>query len=59
MVITVADNGTADKDNEEEKRTHHGIGLDNTRKRLELQCSGTLDMENSLNGTIVTITIPQ
>ena len=59
VVITVADNGIAEKDTDENKHMHHGIGLENTRKRLEMQCGGTLEMENSENGTIVTITIPQ
>jgi LytS/YehU family sensor histidine kinase len=54
--IIVADNGTAEKD--PEPIMHNGIGLENTRKRLELHCGGTLEMENSQNGMTVTITVP-
>ena len=35
-----------------------GVGLDNTRKRLEMQCKGTLDINITDHGTTVTIRIP-
>ena len=56
ILIVVADNGTGERD--PEPIMHNGIGLENTRKRLELHCGGTLEMENSQNGTTVTITVP-
>ena len=57
ILIIVADNGTGEKD--AEPVMHNGIGLENTRKRLEMHCGGTLQMENSPKGMTVTITIPQ
>ena len=35
-----------------------GIGLSNTRKRLELHSDATLDMDKTDHGTTVTIRIP-
>lgn len=35
-----------------------GVGLDNTKKRLALQCEGTVTMDKTDHGTTVTISIP-
>ena len=61
VTVIIADNGTArnDKDIEEYKPIHNGIGLENTRKRLALQCSGTLDLNITDSGAAVTITMPK
>ena len=36
-----------------------GVGIENTRKRLELHCGGTLDMDMHGSGTTVTVKIPK
>ena len=52
--------GTSDDyiiyDDSEEKRL--GVGIANTRKRLHMQCNGTLDMKLGTSGSVITITIP-
>ena len=61
VTVIIADNGTArnDKDIEEYTPIHNGIGLENTRKRLALQCSGTLDLNITDSGAAVTIVMPK
>lgn len=62
-VITVTDSGRgADTEinmtEKEQKRL--GVGIDNTRTRLKMQCHGTLDMHiDKENGSTVTIRIPK
>ena len=56
--IQVSDNGSAQKTKEANKPIHTGIGIENTRKRLEVLCGGKLDMNITDNGTTVEITIP-
>lgn len=41
----------------EEKRL--GVGIANTRRRLKMQCNGTLETKLSDTGSVVTITIPK
>ena len=57
-LIEVSDNGTGGKDMTDKAKQRVGVGIENTRKRLELLCSGTLEMEQSETGTTVRITIP-
>ncbi|MBQ8967402.1 histidine kinase [Ruminococcus sp.] len=59
VTVSISDNGTAAADEGEKKALHTGIGLANTRRRLEMQCGGTLEMNTTENGTTVTMTIPQ
>lgn len=57
--ITVTDNGAGfDMDKlDKEDRVH--VGLQNVRKRLQIQCGGSLKIESSPgNGTRVTLAIP-
>ena len=57
-IIEVSDNGTGGKDMTDKAKQRVGVGIENTRKRLELLCSGTLEMDQSETGTTVRITIP-
>ena len=61
IIISIADNGTAKNDKETEDYTpvHNGIGLDNTRKRLEMQCRGTLVLNITNRGAEAVITMPK
>ena len=66
VIITVADKGkgpaapggspSSGMTERESKRL--GVGIANTRKRLHMQCKGTLDTKLSDSGSVVTITIP-
>ena len=58
-IITVSDNGTARNLPADDKPFHMGVGIENTRKRLELHCGGTLDMDMHGSGTTVTVKIPK
>ena len=57
-VIRIKDSGNYGQSREEEHQKHTGIGLENTRKRLEFQCNGSLEMKKTGNGTVVEIIIP-
>ena len=57
--ITVADNGTGRDDLTEAQRTNKGIGIENTRKRLETLCNGDLRITSDSRGTRAVILIPQ
>lgn len=59
IVIVVSDSGSAEKTEDGYKPVHNGIGLENTRKRLGLQCGGTLDLKINENGASVVITLPK
>ena len=58
IIITVTDNGIGgfltDKQNE-----HRSVGITNVRKRLSVQCGGTLDYIFTDNGSTAVITIPR
>ena len=57
--ICVFDNGTAKKDLTQKAIDRLGVGIENTRKRLTLQCSGKLFTEETNNGYKVTVVIPK
>ena len=57
-VIRIVDNGTPQGGMTDQEVKRLGVGLDNTRKRLEMQCGGTLDINITDHGTTVTIRIP-
>lgn len=59
IMISVSDNGTAGNEKEPYTPFHNGIGLDNTRKRLELQCNGTLELTISDSGAVANISLPK
>ena len=58
-VIQVQDNGSPAGGMTEQETTRLGVGLDNTRKRLKMQCGGTLDLELSDSGATAKIIIPE
>ncbi len=58
IVITVTDNGIGAKFTDKQTQ-HHGIGIENVKKRLAVQCSGTLDVSFTGNGCSSVITIPK
>ena len=57
--ITVKDTGTSSGEPNEYTLPHNGIGLENTRKRLELQCGGTLELNISESGAVAVIRLPE
>ena len=59
VVISISDNGTASGDKDDCRNIRNGVGLANTRRRLEIQCDGTLDINITDSGTTVEIVIPR
>ena len=59
IFIRIADNGNPQGGMTDQETKRLGVGLDNTRKRLQMACQGTLDTNLTENGAIVTITIPK
>ena len=59
ICIVISDSGSSGNSPEEYRPLHNGIGLENTRKRLEIQCRGTLTLNITENGAEVTVTIPR
>lgn len=59
IYVCISDNGTAKNDLTPQATERLGIGIDNTRKRLEMLCDGKLDTVFTDNGGLVTITIPK
>ena len=57
IVIGVSDNGTAGKPLEED--IHTGVGIENTRKRIEMQCGGRLEVNITDDGAVCSIIIPK
>ncbi len=58
IVITVSDNGTGAKLTDKQKE-HRSVGIGNARKRLAVQCGGTLDVNMGENGCTAVITLPK
>lgn len=56
IIISISNNISEKPD--EYKLVHNGIGLDNTRRRIELQCRGSLELEISDDMATVTVTLP-
>ena len=60
VAVEVIDNGTGESNPTESRKKRVGIGVENTRKRLQLLCSGTLEMQKRPEGgTCVRMLIPQ
>lgn len=59
VIIRVTDSGSPSKDKEEFEPIHNGIGLQNTEKRLRLQCSGTLKANFTDSGSTVELAVPR
>ena len=58
-VLTITDSGNKEKYLKEEHKNSTGIGLENTRKRLDMQLGASLDINIQESGTVVTILIPK
>ena len=58
IIILITDNGSGQDSHTKNESEHLGIGLENTQKRLALQCSGTLEIKTKKTGTTVKIAIP-
>lgn len=58
-VITITDNGSANNTLVNNTPFHNGVGLDNTRRRLDLLCSGTLEINIKSGGTVAKVLIPK
>ena len=58
IVITVSDNGTGAKLTDKQKE-HRSVGIENAKKRLAVQCGGTLDVNIGENGCTAVITLPK
>ena len=59
-VIEVRDNGTGKGKLTESRKKRAGIGVDNTRKRLQMLCGGSLELQKQPEGgTCVRILIPR
>ena len=58
IIIRVKDSGNKNNPGEEYKPYHNGIGLENTAKRLKIQCGGDLKTDFSGNGGVVDIILP-
>lgn len=58
MTISISDNGTAKKDITPKFTERLGVGLENTRRRLAMQCGGHMETQLTESGCTVTISIP-
>ena len=60
IVVQINDDGSKSADEDAEfELPHNGIGIENTRKRLQLQCGGTLEIEITDHGTTAEIGLPR
>ena len=61
IIISISDNGTSRSDTDIKDYTplHNGVGIENTRKRLEIQCGGGLELNISESGAEAVITLPK
>ncbi len=58
--ITVADDGRGmNRAGTETTKPRSGISLENVKTRLAIQCNGTLEIESSDRGTVVSVRIPK
>lgn len=57
VIITVTDNGIGAKLTEKQSR-HRSVGIENVRRRLEVQCGGTFEMNFTGDGGTAVITLP-
>ena len=58
IVIRVTDSGRGREDITEKEQQRLGVGLENTRTRLKLQCDATLTVQISETGAVAEIRIP-
>ena len=59
IVITVEDRGTKPEKITEREEKRLGVGLENTRRRLQIQCGGGLELVKRSEGTVAEIVIPK
>lgn len=59
IFIIVTNTGTPETGLTEQQSERLGIGIANTRSRLQMQCRGTLDMDIRDDGAVVTVTLPK
>ena len=57
--ITVTDNGICADGLTEKQRTRQGVGIENTRKRLDELCGGSLSYSTGESGTKAVLLIPR
>ncbi len=58
VIITVSDNGIG-ANFTDIQREHYSVGIENTRKRLEILCKGTLEISITEDGCTAAITLPK
>ncbi|MCR5165887.1 MAG: histidine kinase, partial [Oscillospiraceae bacterium] len=58
IIISVSDSGVGKNNLTEKESGRLGVGIENTRRRLELQCKGRLELDISENGSTARIIIP-
>ncbi|MBQ4310902.1 MAG: histidine kinase [Oscillospiraceae bacterium] len=58
IIISVADSGVGKNNLTEKESGRLGVGIEKTRRRLELQCKGRLELDISENGSTARIIIP-
>ncbi len=59
VILTVSDNGVGFNPDEADIKDRQHIGFENVKKRIEMQCKGTINIESQVGkGTTVTMTIP-
>jgi len=59
IVIRVTDDGSKPEELTKREQDRLGIGLENTRQRLSLQCGGTLELNTDEAGTTAEVRIPK
>ena len=59
IIISVADSGVGKNNLTEKESGRLGVGIENTRRRLELQSGGRLELDISENGSTARIIIPE
>ena len=57
IIVSILDNGTAKKQPDE--NIHTGVGIENTRKRIEMQCGGRLEISFTGSGAAAEIILPR
>lgn len=59
VIITVRDNGVGFDVSTLRAKSSRGVGVENVRTKLQLQCGGSMDIKSGNEGTTVTIKIPK
>lgn len=59
VLVIVTDDGQGMSSVTERQEHRRKVGIENVRERIEKQCSGTLEVMSSPNGTTATIIIPR